>query len=129
MVELRLLSGVQAGSDLRVRRFPFRIGRAPGMDLRTEADGLWDHHATLDWRRGGPVTLRSEGGALTSVNGARIEQSDLRNGDEVDCGSLRLRFWLAPTAQTSLRWREALIWGGLASLLAVQALTLLWLLQ
>ena len=39
MIQLRILSGQTAGDTQVVRRFPFRIGRAPENDLRLEAAG------------------------------------------------------------------------------------------
>ena len=39
MVQLGILTGKQAGNQMIVRRFPFRIGRAPGNHLRLDDDG------------------------------------------------------------------------------------------
>ncbi len=120
MVQFEITSQGEAGRECRVRRFPFRIGRAPEAELRLEADGVWDRHAVLHFARGEGFFLETEPGALVSVNGRRTERVRLRNGDRVECGSAKLRFWLAPATQRSLVPRELLTWAGLAGLIAVQ---------
>ena len=105
-----------------VRRFPFGIGRAPEADLRIEGEGVWDHHATLRFEQQEGFFLTAEASALVSVNGQRTDRVRLRNGDVVECGSVKMRFWLAPSRQRSLAPRELLTWVGLAALLGVQVL-------
>ena len=48
MVQLNILSGKAAGSQPVVRRFPFRIGRAPENELKLDDDGVWDQHLALE---------------------------------------------------------------------------------
>jgi len=127
MVELRIVSGKMAGTSWSARRFPVRIGRAANSDLRLEEDGVWDDHLLLDFERGEGFILSAQPNALTQVNGQSVEQTRLRNGDEITLGSLKLLFSLARPRQASLRWREILTWTGLA-LVTLGQLALLYLL-
>jgi predicted component of type VI protein secretion system len=120
MVRLKILSGKMAGTEHSARHFPFRLGRAASADLRLEEDGVWDLHAelALDAATGFLVSAQSE--ALLAVNGRLCREAVLRNGDELDLGALKVRFWIGPTRQKSLRFREWLTWAALALITAGQ---------
>ncbi len=109
------------------RRFPFLIGRASGSHLVLPSEGVWDHHALIQFRPAQGFFLETDSGALVSVNGERTTQARLRNGDVIECGSVQLRFWLAPLRQKGLRAREGLTWMGLALLLGLEAALVYWL--
>jgi hypothetical protein len=47
----------------------------------------------------------------------------------IELGSARLRFWLAPSMQKTLRLREALTWFALSALFAAQIALIYWLLR
>ncbi|MDW8310873.1 MAG: FHA domain-containing protein, partial [Verrucomicrobiales bacterium] len=68
MVQLRILSGKQAGCECAVRRFPFQIGRAAENDLRLDDDGIWERHVALTFDPADGFVLRAEPDALVSVN-------------------------------------------------------------
>ena len=110
MVQLAILTGKTAGSLFKARRFPFSIGRAPGTDLRLEEAGVWDKHARvrLEPKQGFFIDAESE--ALISVNGESCQSAPLRNGDMLDIGSVKARFWLAPAKQKRMTPREAFLW-------------------
>ena len=57
MIQLRVLSGKMAGETIFVRRFPFRIGRAPHNELRLDDDGVWDEHLNLAFQKKAGFTL------------------------------------------------------------------------
>jgi pSer/pThr/pTyr-binding forkhead associated (FHA) protein len=120
VIQLTILTGAQAGRSSVARHFPVEIGRSPGADFRLEGEGVWDRHAGLDFLPGQGFVLATRPGALVSVNGERVEQVRLRSGDLIECGSVKLRFWLAPLEQRSLRLREALVWLALGALCAFQ---------
>jgi hypothetical protein len=61
------------------------------------------------------------------INGAPARAARLRNGDLLELGGLKLRFWLAPAPLRSLRMREWLTWGLLAVLTGLQIALLFWL--
>lgn len=120
MVLLRALSGTTAGMDTVARRFPFRVGRAPGNELRLEAPGLWDQHFQLEATAAHRVAVVTQAGAITTVNGQPVSRVDLRLGDVIAAGAARFLFWLSPPRQTGLAWRETVTWVGLALMVAFQ---------
>ena len=120
MVQFKIVSGKMAGAEKVARHFPFRIGRSPSADLRVEDDGVWDEHLQLAFDSANGFVLTSNPNALASINGQRFREAVLRNGDSIEIGALKIRFWLGETRQYSLRFREWLTWIGFAVLIAVQ---------
>jgi hypothetical protein len=120
MVRLKILSGKMAGTEHSARHFPFRLGRAASADLRLEEDGVWERHAELALDATMRFVLSAQSEALVSVNGRPCRQAVLRNGDEMDLGALKLRFWIGPTRQRSLRWREWLTWTAFVLITTAQ---------
>lgn len=128
MVLLRILSGKMAGTDITARHFPFRIGRSPDADLQLAEDGVWEHHLdlTLDRTAGFSVAVAPE--ALASINGQPVRQAILRNGDTIEIGALKIRFWLGSVRQYRLYFRELLMWLAIAAITAAQFWLIYWLL-
>ncbi len=85
-----------------------------------EADGVWDQHCDILLEPGQGFRLQACPGALTRLNGTPVEGAPLRNGDLIELGSARVRFWLAPMRQRRLWPREALTWVALTLLFALQ---------
>jgi pSer/pThr/pTyr-binding forkhead associated (FHA) protein len=127
MVLLRTISGIQAGAETVARRFPFRVGRAPGSDLRLNSGGVWAEHCTIVRDPVHGLALRASEGALTLLNGAAVREAPLHNGDLLELGEVRLQFWLSPLRQHGLAWRERLTWLGLAGVLGVEFALVYWL--
>jgi hypothetical protein len=120
VIQLILLNGRKAGCDCVARRFPFQLGRASDSHLALEGDGVWERHAAITFRPREGFFVEVQGKALLSVNGQSVQRTRLRNGDLIECGSAKLRFWLAPVRQRSLAPREILTWVALAALLVFQ---------
>ena len=129
MVQLKLLSGQKAGTTWVARRFPVHIGRSAAADLQLEEDGVWDQHLQLDFNPAKGIVLSALPNALVAVNGQPVLQAVLRNGDAIDIGSLRMRFWLSETRQVGLSFREGLTWAGIASICLGQVGLIYWLLH
>lgn len=129
MVQLRILSGPQAGGFQAVRRFPFRVGRAADNDLCLDAPGIWDHHFTLELRQNEGFTLQTLGQALAAVNNHPQTSARLRNGDIISFGSAKVQFWLSAPSQRGLRLRELFVWALLAVVTAAQIALIYWLLR
>lgn len=127
MIQLNILNGKMAGQTFVARRFPFGIGRAAGAHLVLDGDGVWDRHLELQFSGEG-LYLQAQPGALVTLNGQRVEHARLHNGDLLELGSVKLRFWLAAVAQRSLRPREILTWLALSALFVFQLLLIYWLL-
>ncbi len=128
MFQLKILSGKKAGTVWMTRRFPVRIGRAAAVHLRLEEDGVWDEHLLIQCERAGLV-LKTQPGALASVNAQPTEEAVLRNGDLIQIGAAKLQFWLADTRQRALSWREALTWSLITGVCLSQIGLLYWLLR
>ena len=116
MVQLKILSGKKAGTAYVARRFPVRIGRAPGASLQVEEDGVWDEHLQLNFNPADGFRLSSHPNALATVNGQPIKETLLHNGDTVEIGSLKMQFWLSETRQRGLRLREGLTWAAISAI-------------
>lgn len=129
MIRLEIESGMPAGVETEARRFPFRVGRTAAMDLPLEAPGVWDLHFQLERDPDRGIRLVSGPGALVLVNGIRVEEAELRNGDRIECGAVALRFWIGGVSQEGLGVREALTWLGLAGVTAVEVAICWWLHQ
>ena len=129
MIQLQILSGKSAGSEVVVRHFPFLIGRGAGAGLRLEEPGVWERHLEIQFRGGEGFAFSSQNAALTLVNGVAVETGILRNGDVIEAGSVQLRFWLARSEQKSLRLREWLTWASLFFLSAIQIALIIRLLR
>ena len=128
MIQINVLSGKKAGSHTVVRRFPFRVGRAPENHLQLEDDGVWDRHLSLEFHSGG-FNLAVAPDALVAVNGERFQNQTLRNGDIITIGSSKLQFWLAAARQRSLRLRELFVWVLIAAVTAGQFVLIYWLIR
>jgi hypothetical protein len=111
MIQLNILSGKKAGAQLVARRFPFRVGRAAGVDLQLEDDGVWDQHLVLEFQKQAGFKLATAANTLATVNSQPVQNVILRNGDTIIIGSVKLQFWLAAAHQRGLRLREGFVWA------------------
>ncbi len=129
MLQLQILSGQQADFLWEARRFPVRVGRAEGNDLRLEADGIWAEHFQINCDAATGFSLTVQPGALVAVNKLPVETVHLRNGDIITAGAAKICFRLSTTRQTSLRLREALVWIIIIGVSLGQIALISWLLQ
>jgi pSer/pThr/pTyr-binding forkhead associated (FHA) protein len=118
-----------AGTSWGTRRFPVRIGRAAASDLQFEEPGVWDQHLQLDLDPACGFVLHADLNAPVQVNGERVQEAILRNGDAIEIGSIKLQFWLGETRQTGLRLREAVTWAAIMGVCFAQIGLLYWLLR
>ncbi len=110
MIQLQILSGTMAGVTWTARHFPVHVGRAHSNDLCLPDPGVWDEHFTLNFDAHEGLVLTALTEALVTVNQQPVREIRLRNGDSIESGSVRLRFWIANPVQRSLRLHEAFIW-------------------
>ena len=129
MIQLGILSGKKAGTQTVARHFPFHVGRATGNDLQLEDDGVWDRHLTIEFDPSYGFKLATAPEALATVNGERVVNVMLRNGDTITAGSVKLQFWLAAARQGSLRLRENFVWVLLLFVTLGQFILLYWLIR
>jgi len=127
MLQLDILSGKKAGTQLVARRFPFRLGRSPQCEVVLDDRGVWDLHAEFGMHSGEGIVLSAAPQAFVAVNGKKAQQVRLRNGDFIEAGSVKLRFSLSATTQRGLRLRETATWLALAALCLGQVALIYWL--
>ena len=128
-LQLSILSGRKAGATWVARRFPVRIGRSPSADLQFEEEGVWNEHLTLHFDSAEGFLIQAYPDALVSLNGQLVQRNQLRNGDVLEFGALKLQFWLSEPPQRGLGWREGVTWGGIVAVCLAQIALIYWLLQ
>jgi hypothetical protein len=116
MIQLHILSGKKAGATISVPKLPFQVGRAASSTLILDDPAVWDQHFQITWPKADTLVLHSEKKAVTFVNGTKVDESPLREGDLIEAGSVKMRFGFASVKQKSLLTRESLTWLGLAAL-------------
>ena len=127
MIQFSILTGKKAGKSWVVRRFPVRIGRSAAADLRLDEEGVWDQHLQVDFKPRDGFYVSAQPNALATVNCQPVRQTRLRNGDCLEIGALKMRFWLGQTRQTGLRFREWLTWAAIAAVCLGQIALIYWL--
>ena len=127
MVQLKILSGKQAGTRWVARRFPVRVGRAVTNDLRLEEDGVWDQHCVLNLDPVEGFTVTAQPEALLTINHEPARNLRLRNGDSIELGSARLQFWLNDVPQHGQTLREGFVWVLVVAICLVEVALVYWL--
>lgn len=120
MIQLHILSGKKAGSNILARRFPFRVGREKGSDLVLEDQGVWARHLEVHLRSDDRFWVVQSAEAMLVVDGQKTREAQLNNGALIELGSVKLRFSLAEQPQRNQSFREALTWVALAGLALLQ---------
>ena len=64
--------------------------------------------------------LNANSKATTVVNGEKVKEVPLREGDVIEAGAVKMRFGFEAVRQKSLVTREMLTWIGLAALSLAQ---------
>lgn len=66
------------------------IGKGPAAMLRIEDEALADLHAVVNVNDDGTVQLLDLGSESTTVNGETVSNADLRHGDSIEVGGVRI---------------------------------------
>jgi predicted component of type VI protein secretion system len=129
VIELRILSGKQAGASVVARHFPFQVGRASDSGLRLEDEGVFERHFKILFKKGDGFILSREPHAVTAVNNQTTSEVRLKSGDTIQAGSVSIGFALSPMRQRGLRLREMFVWVMLGVLCLAQIVVIYWLLE
>ncbi|MDB6024870.1 MAG: hypothetical protein JWM68_1093 [Verrucomicrobiales bacterium] len=130
MLQLKVLSGKKAGSEIVVRHFPFRVGRSKENDLVLDDSGVFDRHFKIELRSSSDFFLQAELSTFFAISGQQnVREAILKNADVIEVGQGRILFTLSPTRQSSLNLRENLTWIALALLTLGQVSLIYWLLK
>lgn len=116
MIQVKILSGKKAGTEMVARHFPFYVGRGTGSHLCLDDAGVWEQHFQIKSNNADGFSLITEPNTFVMIDGKTVREAELRNGDVLEIGSAKIQFSLSPTTQKNLVWREALTWTGLALL-------------
>ncbi len=94
--ELVIASGLEAGSHIILKNEITTAGRHEASDILLDDVSVSRHHALITRTASGRITLRDLNSLNgTYVNGARVEETTLHSGDEVQIGKYKLVFWAA----------------------------------
>ncbi len=110
--ELTVVSGEKSGTLVRMSRFPFTVGRSDA-DLCLADPGVWDAHFRVELSPGQRFFLRAGEGRIVTIDGVNAPAKDIRDGATIGCGSVYLRFQLAPTEPGDLRIQRLAVWAVL----------------
>jgi hypothetical protein len=87
------------GNRWVIGRSFLRIGQEEDNDIRMASRSVHRYHAVIRRTTDGDVVindLSGAGGAGVLVNGMRIEEARLKEGDAIDVGAIKLRFAAQP---------------------------------
>lgn len=94
---LARLENLHSGQLMMITAPFCRIGRAPDNELYFKNDSVSAYHAELHHHRDGAFEIADIGSTNgVWINGRRVKKQGLRNGDVVELGEIRLRFWEVP---------------------------------
>lgn len=116
MIQLHILSGKKAGATVSISKLPFAIGRTAASSLALDESGVWDQHFTISWPKVDELVLTADPKAVTVVNGTKVSQVALREGDLIEAGAVKMRFGFEAVKQNSLFAREMVTWIALGLL-------------
>ena len=105
-----------------VLTFPCRIGRSNSDDIVFEDAGVWSSHVTLQLTSSLEIECISNPASITRINGKPVTSGTLHNGDLLELGAVRMWAFLAPAPLPSSRFREAIFWLVVISILVAQML-------
>jgi len=84
------------GTRLAITKTASRIGRRSDNDIVFSNDSVSGHHAELHMSREGAFSITDLGsGNGIVLNGKKVTQGGLRDGDLVELGEVRFRFSLS----------------------------------
>jgi hypothetical protein len=108
------------------------IGRDPSCQLRLVEDGVSDRHAAIERREDGYYIRDLDRANGVRVNGQPVKQQRLASGDELELGSLRLKFEIVHEPPRQRPPFDALQWVAgavVAAILAGQIWLFAWILS
>ncbi|MGC8742431.1 MAG: FHA domain-containing protein [Verrucomicrobiia bacterium] len=129
MAKLSVISGKNKGLSIKLDKFPFTFGRADNADLSIDEEGVFDRHFQITHIPGDGYYIEAFEPALVAVNDLYITKTRLKNGDFIQSGNVKLRFWLAEVKQKNFIFREIIIWFWLTLLTFGQVFVIYWLLK
>jgi hypothetical protein len=92
-----------------------------------EDDGVWEGHASIALTATGYFHLIARPEAMVCVDGVRVTEARIKEGDVIDLGAVKLVFHLASARQRGLALREWILWAVLFALALGELILMFWL--
>jgi len=90
--------------SLQAKLWPTRIGRGFAADVRVRDQRVSRSHAVITGRSGSARVVDDRSSNGTFVNGHRVSDAELRDGDTITIGATRLRYVEVPACGTGGRF-------------------------
>lgn len=88
---------------------------------------MWEGHASIALTPSGFFDLIARPEAMVYVDGVRVTETRIKEGDIIDLGAVKLVFHLASAKQRGLALREWILWAVLFALALGQLILMFWL--
>ncbi len=129
MLQLKVLSGKMAGTEIVSRHFPLEGGRGKGNQLVLDEPGMFDRHFKIELRAE-EFVLQTEPNTFVAISGQQnVREAVLKNADIIEAGPTKILFTLSPTTQKGLGFRETATWIAIGLLILFQVALICWLLK
>src|SRR3989338_578057 len=83
---------LEDGKEFPLQSTVMTIGSGEEVGLRLEDRGVAEHHASILRGKGGEFVLMHKGGKTTRVNGEKIQEHHLKNGDVIEIGEYKIKY-------------------------------------
>ncbi len=105
-IRLIIFNGPEKGIAIEFsRKESVLVGRSPKADFTLDATAdqhISRNHFIVEMRPGGCRVVDCESRNGTYVNGRKVEQSDLTDGDEIQIGVSKIRFEIVSNSEPGL---------------------------
>jgi hypothetical protein len=123
MVQFEVFRPGKESTMIPVAELPFRIGRGAQCDLRLSGPGIWEEHAQVTLAEDASFSMARRGEGSLTINGDADNDGRICNGDTIELGSTKLRFWMTPIRPRSQAIGDWIFWllvgGVLISMIAL----------
>ena len=92
MAMLTVMLGDQTLGSHTIAHYPFVVGRDPASDIHIDNIGVSRSHCEFLWSNGTYQVKDLGSSNGTQINGEKVQQGALKDGDEVRLGKYRLMF-------------------------------------
>jgi len=113
MIQLAVISGKNSGLKQIAKKFPFVVGRGESVDLHIDDDGVWDKHFQIIHKPADGYYLEVFEPALVSINDVYVNNARLKNGDTIQAGAVKFKFWLSEVEQKKFVFNEIFLCASL----------------
>lgn len=117
MVQFEVFRSGQKPVVHPVAALPCRIGRSGKCGLRLQEPGIWEEHVELSQGADDSFQISRVGEGSLILNGESRDDGRLVNGDTIELGATKLRFWLTPVRPRSQVAGDWMFWALVSTVL------------